>query len=188
MTRALVQDPAVLWALRLGLALLFLAAAAHKARNFAGFRAALAGYRLLPARWTGAAAALLLLAEVGTGIALLLPGGVRSAALAAALLLGLYSAAIGINLARGRREIDCGCGGSGSRRPLSDALIARNALLIAVAGACSLSPAGRPLVWLDALTVTGGAAALALLYTALDAALANAPRLRELGGGTWSTR
>ena len=181
-------DPALHGALRLSLALLLLAASQHKVRDFAGFRAALGEYRLLPARWASGGAALLLLAELGTGIALLLPGVARAAALAAALLLLLYSAAIGINLARGRREIDCGCAGAGARRPLSEALIARNGLLIAVAATCALPPAGRTLVWLDALTVTGGAAALALLYGALDAALENAPRLRELRGRTWSMR
>ena len=46
----------------------------------------------------------------------------------------------------------------------------------------------RPLIWLDALTVTGGAFLLILLYTTVDAALANAPRLRELREGTWSMR
>jgi hypothetical protein len=185
-TPAVELDPALHGALRLSLALLLLAACQHKLRDFAGFRAALAEYRLLPARWASAGAALLLLAELATGLALLLPGSARGAALAAALLLLLYSVAIGINLARGRREIDCGCAGPGARRPLSEALIARNALLIAVATACTLTPAARPLVWVDALTVAGGAALLALLYGALDAALENAPRLRELRGGTWS--
>ncbi len=188
MTAGVELDPALQAVLRLSLALLLLGASLHKVRDFAGFRAALDQYRLLPVRWADAAAALLLLAELGTGIALLLPGPAPAAALAAALLLLLYSAAIAINLARGRREIDCGCAGPGARRPLSEALIARNALLIGVAAACALPPAGRPLVWLDVLTVTGGAAALVLLYGALDAALANAPRLRELRGGTWSTR
>ena len=117
-----------------------------------------------------------------------MPGVESAAALAAALLLLLYSVAIGINLARGRREIDCGCGGAGARRPLSEALIARNALLIVGAALCALPVAERPLIWLDALTVTAGAVALALLYAALDAAVENAPRLRALRGGSWSMR
>ena len=181
-------DPALHAVLRLSLALLLLGASLHKIRDFAGFRAALDGYRLLPAGWTGAAAALLLLSESGIGTALLLPGSRTTPALAAALLLGLYSAAIAVNLARGRREIDCGCGGPGSRRPLSEALIARNAALIAVAAACALPPMDRPLIGLDALTIVGGAVLLALLYAALDAVVANGPRLRELRGESWSTR
>ena len=40
------------------------------------------------------------------------------AAAAAALLLALYAGAIGVNLARGRRDIDCGCGGPASRQPI----------------------------------------------------------------------
>ena len=188
MTPGLELDPALHTVLRLGLSLLLLGAAWHKLRDFAGFRDALDGYRLLPTRWTGRSAALLLIAELASGIALLLPGVESAAALAAGLLLLLYSVAIGINLARGRREIDCGCGVAGARRPLSEALIARNVLLIVGAALCAFPAAERPLVWLDALTVTAGAVALALLYAALDAAVENAPRLRALRGGSWSMR
>ncbi len=182
------MDPAIHVALRLSLALLLLGAFRHKARDVAGFRAAVANYRILPAWAVTAGAALLLAGELGVGIALHAPGLAGAAALAAAALLTLYSVAIGVNLVRGRRDIDCGCSGPGARRTLGVGLLVRNAVLIATAALCAVPTSGRPLLWLDALTVTGGAAALALLYGAYDAALANAPRLRELRGGTWSTR
>ncbi len=182
------MDPAIHVALRLSLALLLLGAFRHKVRDVAGFRAAVADYRILPAWATTAGAALLLVGELGIGIALLVPGLGGSAALAAAALLTLYSVAIGVNLLRGRRDIDCGCSGPGARRSLGEGLLVRNAVLVGWAALCAVPTSGRPLVWLDALTVTGGGVALTLLYAAVDAALANAPWLRELRGGTWSMR
>ena len=52
---------------------------------------------------------------------------------AAAILLGLFSVAIGINLARGRSHIDCGCFQSALRQQLSISLLVRNGFLIALA-------------------------------------------------------
>jgi hypothetical protein len=55
-------------------------------------------------------------------------------------------------------------------------------VLMLAAAACALPVAGRPLVWLDAVTVAAGVTVLAFLYGAIDASLAHAPRLRALGG------
>jgi hypothetical protein len=175
-------DPVIQATLRLGLAALFASAARHKWRDLAAFRAALARYALLPERAVGPAALGLAACEVALALALLAPAGARAAGAAAAALLALYSAAIAVNLARGRRDIDCGCAGPGHRRALGGGLIARNALLALGAALCALPVAPRPLVWLDAWTLVAASAALGLLYAALDAALANAPRLRALRG------
>lgn len=175
-------DPVLGLALRVALALLLLGSARHKLRDFARFRSAVSNYRILPERCVPAAAALLAAAEVGVGISLPASGLGAAAALAAAGLLALYSAAIAVNLARGRREIDCGCAGPGARRPLSSALLLRNAVLILSAALCALPVSGRALVWIDAFTVAAAVAALALLYGAIDASLATAPRLRALRG------
>jgi hypothetical protein len=182
------MDPAIQVALRLSLALLLLGAFRHKARDLGGFRAAVADYRILPVWAVTAGTALLLAGELSVGIALLVPGLGGVAAPAAAALLTLYSVAIGVNLVRGRRDIDCGCSGPGARRTLGEGLLVRNAVLIATATLCALPTSARPLLWLDALTALGGGAALTLLYAAVDAALANAPWLQELRGGTWSMR
>ncbi|UCE85051.1 MAG: DoxX family membrane protein [Deltaproteobacteria bacterium] len=178
MTFALHVDPAIQTPVRLALGLLLLGSSWHKLRHGAHFHAALEQYRVLPSRSTRAAAAALTAAELCVGIALFAGVAPRLAALAAAALLGSYSAAIAVNLARGRRDIDCGCAGPGARRPLSEGLLARNAVLIFGAALCALPSGARPLVWVDALTVTAGVAALALLYAACDAALANGARLR----------
>ena len=180
-------DPAIEVVLRGGLALLFGATAFEKARDFNGFRAALIGYALLPERLAGAIAALLASSEAALAIALGAPAALElraTALVASAALLALDGAAIAVNLARGRRDIECGCGGPASRQPLSEWLLARNALLLAAALVCRGGAASRPLVWVDALTVGGGIAVLAATWLAVHRLLANAPaiaRLREEG-------
>lgn len=175
-------DPAVLTALRGGLALLLLHAAGHKLSAPARFVAALEQYRIVGGRVVPAAAALLVAAELATGVALLVPGAGPAPALAAALLLSTYAAAIALNLMRGRRDIECGCAGPAGRRPLSAALVARNGLLVLIAGLAALPSSGRALSWLDGFTVAACLAAAALLYASADLALANQPRLAALRG------
>ena len=180
-------DPAIELVLRGGLALLLLGAALHKARDFAAFRSAVIGYALAPERVAGAIAALLTGAEAAIAAALLAPAsiGLRAPALVAtALLLALYAAAIAVNLARGRRDIDCGCAGPAARQPLSEWLLARNALLIAAALLGLGGVSSRPLVWIDALTVSGGVAMLVATWLAAHRLLANAPAIARLREGT----
>ena len=172
-------DPVVGMALRAGFALLFAASAWHKLRDLAGFRAALAGYRLLPTRALAAAALGLAALELAIGAACLAPALAPTACSAGAGLLTLYSLAIACNLARGRRDIDCGCGGPGGRRPLGTTLVLRNLALVALLLLASLPAGPRALTWLDAATGVGLLATLALLHAACDVALANASRLRE---------
>jgi hypothetical protein len=173
----LTLDPALSWVLRIGLALLFAAAAGHKLRDLEAFRAALGDYRLLPARATSLAAFALIALELASAVLLLVsPRG----ALVAAALLALYTVAIGANLARGRREIDCGCFGPAARQPLSYGLVARNTGLIALALVAALPVAPRALVWLDFTTIAAGVALFALVHAASNTLLAHAPRLRAL--------
>jgi len=175
------MDPAFSLAVRGALAVLFLAAAVHKARDFAGFRAVLADYRLVPGWAVGCAAALVVALECGVAIALpLTPQGPWPAA----GLLGLYTGAIAINLVRGRRDIDCGCAGRTARQALSGWLIVRNVVLGAAALATLAPSPPRPLVWLDACTIGGAITALAAAYATLEQVLAAAPRLALLRGST----
>ncbi len=176
-------DPALQLIARGALALLFVSTAAHKLRDGAAFRTALSGYDLVPAPWLGAAATLLLGAEIGVAAGLWLPASARGAALAGAALLALYAAAITVNLRRGRRDIDCGCAGPARRQPISGALVVRNLVLAAAALSCALPVSPRALTWLDGATVVAGVAALALLYSAIDGLLANAPRSAALVSG-----
>jgi hypothetical protein len=173
-------DPALRLLLRAALTLLFGWAAAHKLRDVASFRAAIDAYELLPPVWSVPAGVALIAAEVGVAAGLWLPRVAPVAAIAAALLLALYAGAIGVNLVRGRRDIDCGCAGPAHRQPISAALVLRNVVLAVAALAAALPAAPRALTWVDGVTVVAGVAALALLYGAADGVLANAPRLRAL--------
>ncbi len=173
-------DPALAAALRGGLAMLFLATSLHKLRDRAGFRAALAGYGLLPERAVAAVAALLAAAELAIATGLLVPGGAGPAGLAAAALFALYAGAMLAALAAGRRGIDCGCAGPAGSRPLGPSLVARNALLVVLALGASLPVAPRSLAWIDVVSVAGAIAAGACLLAAVELSLEQAARGRAL--------
>ena len=173
------MDPVIDITMRAALALLFAGAVQHKLRDPRHFTATLAEYRLLPARLAPAAAVCVILAELGILLALVLRPAWGAAAGAA--LLGLYGAAIGVNLARGRRHIDCGCGGPAARREISGWLVARNGLAAGAALATALVPvASRGLVWLDACTVVAATTMLAASWSASDHLLALAPGLARM--------
>jgi hypothetical protein len=168
-------DPVASLALRAGLALLLVTAAAVKLRDLRAFAAAVAGYRLLPAALAPAAAAAFVAGELLLAVGLWLDPLRASCALGAALLLSLYGIAIALNLARGRRDIDCGCAGPLSRQSLSEALVLRNALLAGAALAAALPVAPRALGWLDLWTLASAVTATAVLYSAANALLARSP-------------
>ena len=145
MTEALLVAVAA-WAL----AGIFLLAATHKARNFLAFRGILAEYRLLPDNLVPWVAPLLIGAELVAGLLVLMPALMSAntippgvAALPAGALLCLYTGAIAVNLARGRTQIDCGCGGEAT--PLSVWLLLRNAILLVLAGVVGAVPTGPDL-------------------------------------------
>jgi hypothetical protein len=176
------MDPAIDLVLRTALGLLFAVSAGHKVQDLARFRATLGEYRLLPVGVVAPAALLVVAAEGGLVAALAVARGPGLAGAAALLLV--YAAAVGVNLARGRRHIDCGCAGPAARRPIGGWLVARNAV-VAAAALAALGPAGtRPLVWVDGLTVAGGVAVLAAVWTALDRLSAQAPALARLRGAS----
>jgi hypothetical protein len=163
------MDPVVHWILRAGLAALMASAVFHKASDPAAFVGTLRDYRLLPGRLVPLAASAIVASELGIGIALLVPGLAVPAALACAALLLLYSGAIGINLARGRRHIDCGCLGPGARQPIHGWLLVRNGALIAICLVATVPATGRAITWIDAVSILGGLSVVALLFQALPA-------------------
>jgi hypothetical protein len=173
-------DPVVSAILRGVLAWLLLSAAAHKLHDLNAFRVALGDYQILPWPATALAAPGLAAAELAAGAALLSPWARPAGFAAAAALLALYTAAIVLNLARGRRDIDCGCFGPALRLELGAGLVARNAVLVAAALAGLLPPAPRPLGAVDLVSVLGGVAFLALAHAATGRLLAQAPALRAL--------
>lgn len=174
-------DPVFVWMAALAAAAIFAASGALKFYDLEGFRGAVANYRLLPQwlatpfAWTapvleGAAALGLLLSPVRV-----------SAALVLIALLGIFTGAIVINLARGRTDIDCGCFGPALRQRLSWWLLLRNGALFALLALAAMPPVGRPMEFLDLATVAMAAATVVVLYTAANYLIANAPGLRALG-------
>jgi hypothetical protein len=176
------MDPVIDTTLRAGLALLFVAAAGHKLRDFGRFRATLAAYRLLPEPLVGLAALLVVGLELGVVAALVGPVPRSGGPLGAFALLSVYAAAVAINVARGRRDLDCGCAGPGVRRPVGWTLVARNVVLASTALVMLAPQQARTLLWVDVLTVAGATAVLAALYTSVDRLTALAPELARLRG------
>lgn len=168
----LAIDPALSWVVRAAVSLLFVSAAGHKLRDVEGFRRAVEGYDLLPRLWAVPVGGALIALEVGVATGLWFARVAPVAALAAAVLLMGYGGAMALNLARGRRDIDCGCGGPGGRQTISATLVVRNAFLAVAALVAALPASARALTWIDAMTIAAAIVALALLYVAADGLLA----------------
>jgi uncharacterized membrane protein len=175
-------DPVIELSLRLALALLFAAAAWHKVSDRIRFGATLRAYQLLPSWSLAPFTWLLSTAEALIALGLLLPSTRQAAAFGAGALLLLYAGAIGMNLIRGRRDIDCGCFASSARVPLSNWLVARNAILIVAACLLVLPVRPRSLIWIDALTIATAVITLSLLWAAGQRLANTGPALRRVGG------
>src|SRR5205823_612597 len=121
----------VLLAARLVLAVVFGVAGLAKLRDRAGSREALIGFGV-PAGLSRALAVLLPLAGVAVAVALVPLASAWWAAVAGLVLLAAFVAAIGLNLARGRRP-DCHCFGQLYSKPVGAETLVRNAVLAAVA-------------------------------------------------------
>jgi uncharacterized membrane protein YphA (DoxX/SURF4 family) len=189
-------DPVFAWVIRLTLALLFGLAAWHKLRDLPEFKSTLANYRLLPAAIVAPTALALAACELGVAVLLLAPlaeplarhatlGPLSSIAPLAALgLLALYSGALAVNLARGRRDLDCGCLGPAQRQPISPGLLARNAVVALGPGLLLLQGAtegaGRTTSWIDGLSIVGATAMISLIWSAAHQLAAALPPHTEL--------
>jgi uncharacterized membrane protein YphA (DoxX/SURF4 family) len=107
---------------------------------------AVRAYRLLPEALVGPVAFGLPVVEVAVGLALLVGVFVRTAALAAALLLVVFLGAVGSAWARGL-QIDCGCFGGGGQVGAGATAypgeVARDLGLLLVAVALARWPASR---------------------------------------------
>ena len=161
----ILADPVVLLTARWGLAALFCVAVIHKFRALPEFQAALRDYRLLPARWTALVAHALVALELLVVLGLLSNNDAWTAV--AAGLLCVYALAMLINLGRGRRELDCGCGGPAGRQSIGAGLVLRNLVLAAVALFTVQAPeSARPLSWLDWFTALAASATMVLIWAA----------------------
>lgn len=122
---------AILLGARLVLALVFAVAGVAKLMDLAGSRRAVADFGV-PAALAGPLGILLPLAELVIAAALLPTTTAWWGAVGALVLLLLFAAAIGANLARGRKP-DCHCFGQLHSAPAGWSTLARNAVLAAPA-------------------------------------------------------
>jgi uncharacterized membrane protein len=163
----LLTASAVHWASILLLAGIFLPSAWSKLRAIDEFTGIVADYRLVPAALVEPMARVLPILEITAGLGLLLqPTRPLAAGLACALLL-LFAAAMAINLARGRREIDCGCYLGRQKERIGWPLVVRNLLLAAVA-LLLLRPTTAPASFLEVVTIALAGGSLLALYAAFS--------------------
>lgn len=168
------ESPEFATAVRTMTALVFLSAGLAKMRNWTAFEGVLANYRLLPEFAVRAVSYGLPPTEILLGFGLLT--ALNPAEWLAAALLSLFALAMGINLARGRSQIDCGCFNAALKQPLRWSLVARNfcvALLLLVA-------AGSPRPPLDGSLLLGvlGGIAFFVLFQCANAVL-SIPAFRQ---------
>lgn len=175
-------DPVIELTIRLGLTLLFAAAAWHKLSDRVRFVGTLRAYRLLPAWWLAPTAWVFPGLEVGIVIGLLYPPANEAAVFAAVPLLSLYTFAIWQNLTPDGRKIDCGCFASSASVPLSGWLIARNVVLMLAACVLVMPIRARTLIWIDRLTIVTALSTLWILWTAGQRLASTGPALQRLGG------
>jgi hypothetical protein len=178
-------DPALGSLLIVGLALLFATVAFHKCRDLGRFTRVLTAYEVIPEGLARRLAWSIPCAELAVALALPWPPARRCAALAAVGLLLVYAAGMSVNLARHRRDLDCGCTLAGQRRPIAAWMVWRNLILALASTAAALPWVPRALLGTDLLTIAAGGLAALALYAALDRLLGDvAPRAAWLTSNT----
>jgi len=142
MTGDLLRNPYLVFACSAVIGLILIAGGVGKLINLRAFAKLLLAYDILPKKTLPIAGLMLPIAELGTGIMVLLQM-LRPLAdyLAAALLLA-FVLALATNLVRGRRDLPCGCFGRGAKG-ISWRLVFRN---LAFVGLALLSAGGYHLL------------------------------------------
>ena len=166
-----------LWAVlsvsgRVCVGLVFVLAAVQKAQAWKLLPGVIANYRLLPRFAVPVAAALLPPVELVLGLLLLSALAMPFAQVSAMVLLGLFAAAMAVNIHRGRSFIDCGCGRPLLKQSLRWSLVARNGAL-ALLLLPSLATVAMPMSL--ALSGVAGGITFFLLYLLLNTIAALPP-------------
>jgi hypothetical protein len=132
-----MMDEAILL-FRFGLGTVFFLSGLAKLLNLEEFGHVVRDYRLAPDVMTRPIAFLLPPVETILGFCLLLGIRERAASLGIAFLLLIFSVAMAVNLARGRK-VSCGCLGTLAREEISVLAIARNVAFLGCAVAVGVS-------------------------------------------------
>ena len=115
---------------RIYIATVFLTSSLPKLHHPHPFTSSVAAYHLLPKNWIHPFARTLPWLELALGLLLLLGWHTRLATLASAALLLVFLTAMGTNLARGRKDLACGCSGKKHAQKISWKTITRNLVLL----------------------------------------------------------
>ncbi len=169
------MDPLIALTISLSLAALMAGAAAHQVFAWEQWLGVVRNYRLVPDGVTVALGVLLPCGEVLAAVLLLLPFDRPVGAGATALLLVIYAAAMGINIGRGRTNIDCGCFASRWRHGISRWMVGRNILLAILALALCLPTTPRPLTVFEVVVSVGIVVTLGFLYPVVGVAMERPP-------------
>jgi uncharacterized membrane protein YphA (DoxX/SURF4 family) len=162
------------------LSYLFVVGGWQKLADTAYFQQVITDYQVVPASWSPWVARALPIVEICAGLALLIPMLQRSALAAVALLLAGYTVAMALNIARGRRDLDCGCAGPGQEQTVGGWLLGRNLVLISLALLSGPALQQLSLGWSGWSLVLIGATALALFYHVFNQLVANNNLLRRI--------
>ena len=149
--------------------LVMLRAVTHKVLDFNELQGFVADYRVVPESRAATASAGVVVAEFAIVAAIALPATRPIGLLAATALLSGYGGLIALNLARGHRRIECGCGGA--PQVLGAALIVRNAVLVLLALFAAATPARLESTAETVVVISSGLCLLALyvLFEQLNA-------------------
>lgn len=162
-------DPVIGYWIAIAVALLFASAGIQKLRAVEHFTGILVAYRLLPRALASPVAWLIPCLELAASALLLGACGRYPAAVVPAMsLLILYAWGLSVNLARGRRGLDCGCGTAQSRRPIAPWMVWRNLILAVALGISALPWSPRALSGADLLMLVSAVTVTATLYATVD--------------------
>ncbi len=173
-------DPVFIITCSLILSYVFVVASFHKWQNLDEFTETLRNYRLLPEALVGLFSIAIPVLEILCGLALLIPQSAAAAAILAAALLLMYMFAIGLNLLKGRRSIDCGCGGSDQKQAISEWLVLRNSVLLFFSYCVVVATQAREPLWLDWGIALLAAIVGCLFYNIVNQLLVNRDLLKGL--------
>lgn len=187
---ALLYDPVAIIFCQLSLAVIFGLGAWGKFRELEEFTGIVRNYRLLPESAIRPVAYLMPVLEAMIAVTLLLGTVQPYPAMGAFVLLGIFAVAMGINILRGRRYIDCGCFKTKLKQRLSWWLVVRNgvlmamsAVLVVTAGSAGMT---RPIGLLDVYTGTMATIVVVLFYVVLGHVLSEAPKFTTHNGGKYA--
>ena len=185
MNPGLVIDPVVSSVALAATSIITLTLALPKLARQDDQRQVVAGFDLLPHALVAPSALVLPLVEIAAVLAALVPATRSFGAAALAALFVLFALALGINVARGRTDIDCGC--NGFRQPgaavphsIGWAHVARTLLLAGLAALVCMPQSARTVIWFDYLSVLGATLVAVAAFFTLDVLLANRPKLNHL--------